>query len=113
MTGKPTGAFFVFVEPGATGCMSQTPSHAPIALPIALGKPRNHVPSPRFEVSARPHGLAFGVTDGARTRDLRSHKWTVGAPGAVGAGLWRVRECPESPVGGGLQCGCSTDTEVC
>ena len=22
---------------------------------------------------ARPHGLAFGVTDGARTRDLRSH----------------------------------------
>ncbi len=26
-----------------------------------------------WDLSARPHGLTFGVTDGARTRDLRSH----------------------------------------
>ena len=25
------------------------------------------------DLLTRPHGLAFGVTDGARTRDLRSH----------------------------------------
>src|SRR5215213_161669 len=41
----------------------------------------------------------------ARTRDLRSHKWVVGARGAVEARLWRVRECPDE---GGLQCACST-----
>jgi hypothetical protein len=44
------------------------------------------------DLLTRPHGLAFGVTDGARTRDLRSHKWVVEAPGAVGAGLSRVRQ---------------------
>ena len=48
------------------------------------------------------------VTDGARTRDLRSHKWVVGAPGVVEAGLSRVRECPDE---GGLQCDCSTHHE--
>jgi hypothetical protein len=36
--------------------------------------------------SSLPHLSATGrVTGGARTRDLRSHKWVVGAPGAVGA----------------------------
>ena len=44
------------------------------------------------------------VTDGARTRDLRSHKWVVGALGSVEVGLLRARECPDE---GRLQCDCS------
>ena len=55
------------------------------------------------DLLTRPHGLAFGVTDGARTRDLRSHKWVVGAPGAAGAGLARVRGCPDEGGPGGYR----------
>ncbi len=47
---------------------------APIALPIALGRTRSHAPGPRLEVSLSVRtGSPWGVTDGARTRDLRSH----------------------------------------
>ena len=35
------------------------------------------------DLFTRSHGLAFGVTDGARTRDLRSHN-----------PRWAVRDCP-------------------
>jgi hypothetical protein len=48
------------------------------------------------------------VTDGARTRDLRSHKWVVGAQGAAQAGLLRVRECPDE---GRSQYGCIVECE--
>jgi hypothetical protein len=56
------------------------------------------------DLLTRPHGLAFGVTDGARTRDLRSHKWVVGTQGAVEGGLLRVEGFPDE---GGSQYGCS------
>jgi hypothetical protein len=45
-----------------------------IALPIALGKSWNQVPYLRFGDSVPvPTGSPWGVTDGTRTRDLRSH----------------------------------------
>ena len=47
---------------------------APIALPIALGEPQDHSWGRRFALTLPVFdGLSFRVTDGARTRDLRSH----------------------------------------